>query len=335
MRVLILFIAALLSAQTLNFIIPQIEINTSSTTTQPIIQTEELNDTFVSINSKAQIAVVINKKRFYKYIPSLMNSLIAYYSQKSIDYNITLYDSDVNLSSLPQKYILYYTTDKTKIASLKDYNKTFFLPLIDKESNSSDNVFFGGINFKAQIKALSDITDKNTSVITSNTQISKTLLTYEQNLTNVQNVFRYPNINYKDLNDSFVFLNTISSKTAQVLSKITQKNIQTKLNLTPQIGYSPLIILLTQPQDIEKLIIANSIINPPLIINEYTNLLNSDIKYNWFNYSTLILANKAYNMQNQEDEFYMSDFNIYIFDNQINYKTKLYRISQGAFKEVE
>jgi hypothetical protein len=31
----------------------------------------------------------------------------------------------------------------------------------------------------------------------------------------------------------------------------------------------------------------------------------------------------------------MNDFYIYIFKNQINYKTKLYKIENGAFKEVE
>ena len=137
------------------------------------------------------------------------------------------------------------------------------------------------------------------------------------------------------MKNSFLIFNTPASKTAQVLSALTQKNINVVLNLSPQLGYDPLMILLPQPKDVENLIIANSIINPPPLINEYANLLNSDIKYNWMNYASLILANKIYNKQNNEELFFMSDFNIYIFNNQIDYKVKLYKIINSSFKEVQ
>ena len=356
---LIISLIATLNAQTLNFIFPfaeenttqqnvsepkpkdlnKTESNTSKTFLTYEIQTDEedFNDTYVSFNAKASIAVVINKKRFFKYLPSLMNALNAYYSQKGIDYQITLYNSDINISNIKADDILYFTTDAKDLSKLEDYNKTFYFPLLNiNDSNTTKaNFYFGAIDFKAQLNALTAFIDDKTDIIAENTILSNKLLSYEKNLTFLNNIYTYPNIYYKDLNNSFVIFNTGAGKTAQVLSKITQKEIQTKLTLTPQLGYDPLLIILTQPADVEKLLIANSIIHPPLIINESTHLLSSDIRYNWINYASCILANKAYNRQNGEDEFYMSDFNIYIFNNQINYKTRLYRIIDGAFKEVE
>jgi len=302
-----------------------------------IVNVEDFNDTYISFNSNVNIAVVIDKKRFFKFIPSLMNALDVYLAQKGINYNVKLYDKDVNLSQIESKDILYFATDENNITQLCDYNKTFYLPLINKnETNTScENIYFGGIDFKNQIEIISRFIDDKTDVVTDNTIISKKLLNYEKNLTLINNVYRFPNIYYNDLNNSFVIFNISTGKTAQVLSQITQKNIDTKLIFSPQLGYTPLLISLTQPIDIEKLIIANSIIHSPQLINEYARVLNSDIKYNWINFASTVLVNKIYNAQNGEDEFYMSDFNIYIFDNQINYKTKLYRIINRAFKQVE
>ncbi|WP_456479492.1 hypothetical protein [Nautilia sp.] len=303
----------------------------------PGIVEEDFNDTYVSINSKSVIAVMIDKRKFFKFIPSIMNSLNAYYAQKGIDYQISLYGIEYNISKIKADDIIYFTTDPNDIYKLQDYNKTFYLPLINrKETNlTAANIYFGSIDFQDQIQKLTSFIDDKTDIITDNTIISEKLLNYEINSTFIENIYKFPDINYEDLNNSFVMFNTSAGKTAQVLSKITQQEIDTKLNFISQIGYDPLMIILTQPADVEKLLIANSIIHTPPVINEYANILNSDIRYNWINYAACILANKAYNRQNEEDEFYMSDFNIYIFNNQINYNTKLYRIINGAFKQVE
>jgi len=355
-KILLLIIAVLLNAQTLYFEIPINEENNSienktvvlksnktnsadetNFTYTPVINEEDLNGTYISLNTNVNLAVVINKERFFKYLPSLMNALNAYFAQKGVDYNITLYNNDVNISDVQTNDIIYFTTNPDELNKLQNIDKNFYLPLIHKnETNvSAKNIYFGSIDFKKQINALSYFIDDKTDVITDNTLLSEKLLNYEKNIVYLKHIYKFPNIYYNNLNNKFVIFNTSAGKTAQVLSTITQKGIQTKLILSPQIGYDPLMIILTQPADVEKLLIANSIIQPPVIINEYANILNSNIRYNWLNYSTCILANKIYNIQNQEDEFYMSDFNIYIFDNQIDYQTNFYRIINGAFKEVK
>jgi hypothetical protein len=304
---------------------------------QPSVQEEDFNDTYVTVNNSVNLAVVIDKQKFFKYLPSLINSLNAYFISKGIDFKLNVYDIDKNISEIKANDIIYVMTDPKKVKNLTNYNKTFYLPLINKTETdiTARNIYFGSIDFKEQLNKLTSFIDAKTDVITDDTILAKKLFNYEKNLTFLNNVYKFPNIYYRDLNSKFVIFNISAGKTAQVLSTITQKAINTKLNFIPQFGYDPLMIMLTQPQDIQKLLISNSIIHPPMIINEYDSLLNSNIRYNWINYASCILANKAYNRQNGEDEFYMSDFNIYIFDNQINYKTRLYRIIDGAFKQVE
>jgi hypothetical protein len=353
-KLLSLIIGTFLFAQELFFVLPSnsnnsvnIEKNISSNIEKnSSINTKEINITenietfdenFTSENTKISFALIINKAKFFKYLPSIINSINAYLIQKGTDFNLTLYNSDVNISNLSQRYIIYIETNKTKILSLKDYNKTFFVPVFNKNdfNQTFENVYFGGINFKEHIDLFNNFINDKLFTISQFSQISKKLLNYEkQNPFFVQNYY-FPNINYTDLNASFLILNTDTSKSAQVLSNITAKEIEPLFIFSPQLCYSPSIIFLTQKKDREKLIISNSIINPPLEINDYANLLNSDIRYNWLNYSTNILVNKIYNMQNSEDMFYMSDFHIYIFENQIDYKTKLYKIENNSFKEVK
>jgi hypothetical protein len=308
-----------------------------------IIPEEEITfeDNFVSLKPHLQVCVIIDKKKFFKYTPSIINSLNSYLIYKNIEYNLSVHDINEPLENITQNCsdILVYTLDKNYIKNLNEYNTTrFYIPIFNKneiEVNST-NIYFGGIDYKAQINKLANFIDDNKAIaINENTALSNKLFNYETELNLTVIPYEYPNINYNDLNNSYVFFNTRTAKTAQVLSKITYKELETKLQLAPQINYDPLLIGITQPDDVKKLLIANSIINPPLLIEDYNLLVDSDIKYNWLNYSSNILLNKIYNLQTGGDEFYMNDFKTYIFDNQILYKIKLYQIINGAFKPIE
>jgi len=310
-------------------------LSTKNDIPNPIIIEEFFDASYVTLKNKVNLAIIINKKRFFKYLPSIINGINAYFIQKGVEFDIRVYDIDVNISSIPYNDIICFATKN--IDSLYKYKKTFYLPLVNKNETSqiNYNICYGLIDFKKQIDKLKTFINKKTFIINDTTYISKKILNYEKNIPYIKKIYTFPKISYWRLRDSFLIFNTPASKTAQVLSTLTQKEINTVLTLSPQLGYDPLMILLTQPKDVKNLIIANSIINPPLLINEYANLLNSDIKYNWMNYATLILANKIYNKQNSEELFFMSDFNIYIFNNQIDYKVKLYKIISSSFKEVQ
>ena len=307
------------------------------------VKEEEIvfEDNFITLKPHLSVCAVINKKKFFKFMPSILNSLNSYLLYKNVDYDLSLYDISENLKEITKNCsdVIVYTLDKNYINSLKEYNDTnFYIPIFNKEESdtSASNLFFGGIDYKKQIKRLAQYIDDYTAVaINENTNLSKKLFKYENELNLTLIPYEYPNINYYKLKNRYIFFNTRTAKTAQVLSKITYKDIKTKLQLAPQINYDPLLIGITQPNDVRKLIIANSIINPPLLIEDYNLLIGSDIKYNWLNYASNILLNKIYNLQTGGEDFYMNDFKTYIFDNQILYKIKLYQILNGAFKEVE
>ena len=314
------------------------ETNATEESNKSIIQTENFEDTFKSLKPNIKLAIVIDKKFFKKYLSSIINSVNAYFLYKNVNYTIQVFDENNLTDALNYQYIMFYAINPNMVYALNNFKNNFYLPIIninDIETNSSANIYFGGINYKNQIKKLSAFiqTDKNIVTINSDTYISHKLSNIEKKEFNLT-VMNYPNINYVDLNNSYIFFNTAASKTAQILSNINYKNIQPNLEFSAQINYDPLLIEITQPQDVEKLIIANSILNVPDILEDYNQLLNSDIEFNWLNYSSTLLANKIYNQSTNTNEFYLNDFRLYIFDNQINYKTKLYQIVNNSFRVI-
>jgi len=304
----------------------------------PLYHTEILKDSFKTLKPKLNIAIIINKKILKKYLPSLINSINVYLLNKNISYNLKVFDKDF-IKKVAKNYnnIIIYSIDVNKTI-VNEYNNTkFYFPAINKNdvNFSANNIYFGGIDYKEQIDKLSSfITDKQAIAVTSNSFISKQLLKKEKEKIFIKEM-KLPYINYDEFENKFIFFNTSARKTAWILSSLSNHiNITTKLQLSAQINFDPLLIALTQPQDVQKLIIANSLLNIPIVLEDYNKILNSGIKYNWLNYSTNILLNKIYNSSTKGDEFYMNDFDTYIFDNQINYKTKIYQIIENSFREI-
>jgi len=304
----------------------------------PLYNTKTLKDSFKTLKPKLNIAIVVNKKILKKYLPSLINSINAYFLTKNISYSLKVFDKNsIEKAAKNYKNVIVYSIDINKTL-INEYNNTkFYFPVINKNdvNFSADNVYFGGINYKQQINKLSSfVTDNKAIAITSNAFISKQLLKKEKEKISIKEI-KFPYINYNELANKFIFFNISARKTAWILSTLSNHiNITTKLQLSPQIDFDPLLISLTQPQDVQKLIIANSILNVPVTLEDYNRILNSGIKYNWLNYSTNILLNKIYNLSTKTDKFYMNDFDTYIFNHQIEYKTKIYKIINNSFREI-
>ena len=318
------------------------ETNETNETNTTEIQEVSFDDNFVTLQPKIKIAVLINKQKFFKFLPSIINSINSYFLNKDAEFNLKVYPIDTNISQITKegyKNIFVYSLNKEYIKNLSEYNDTYFyVPVFNKNDidTNATNIYFGGIDYKSQTGKFVEYMDTNSGVaINDNTLLSQKLYNIEKEYNLSLISYKFPNIDYNDLNQSYLFLNIDAGKSAQVLSNITAKEIETKLVFAPQIDYNPLLIEITQPQDVTKLLIANSIITVPTEIEDTNLNLGSDIKYNWLNYATNVLLNKAYNKITQNDEFYMNDFNLYIFNNQINYKTKLYQIINGAFKPIE
>jgi hypothetical protein len=347
MRILLLIILFLniimaeeISETNITITLPD-EINEENITNTDI---ENYND-----NSKLNIAILINETKFFKYLPSLINSIDAYLLNKDINFNLKVFDMDNNLTSLnkiTQKYtnIFIYSTNPKIVNQLSNYpDNNFFLPIINKNqinnnfSKNIQNIYFGGLNFYKQIKRLNNfVTDKN-YIIKEKSILSNLTTDIEKNTTNPQEILSYP-INYKrklkDLNDSYIFTNTNVVHTAQILSNFTYYKIESKLILSTQINYNPLLFSLTNPEDVENFIVANSLSLPDIELLDINMNLGTDLKFNWLNYTTSALLNKLYVNEMNEYPYFLNDFNLYIFNNQINYKTKLYRVLDNGFIEI-
>ncbi len=339
MKKLIIFLATFLFAQSITETNLTFEENNLSI--KPQIVEITLQEPIKPLQPNIKLAILIDKPKFFKFIPSIINSINAYFITKEINYELKVLDIEANISQLKQNGFndfIVYSLDKNYIKNLQNYDANFYIPVFNKndiETNAT-NLYFSGINYKNQIAEFIKYMDTNKAIaINDSKYISQKLTNIEKELNLSLEIYKYPNINYYKLSNNFIFLNVGAGKSAQVLSNITSKEINTKLIFAPQIDYDPLLIEITQPQDVKKLIISNSLIKIPKDIEDINLNLNSDIQYNWLNYATSVLLNKLYNKKTQNDEFYINDFNLYIFNNQVNYKTKLYQIINGAFVPIE
>jgi hypothetical protein len=139
----------------------------------------------------------------------------------------------------------------------------------------------------------------------------------------------------QDLNNSYIFVNTKVVHTSQLLSNFTYYRIEPKLVLATQINYNPLIFSLTNPEDVKNFIVANSLTLPNIKLLDVNMNLGTDLKFNWLNYTTSALLNKLYINEKYEYPYFLNDFDLYIFNNQIDYKTKLYRILYNGFIQIK
>jgi len=312
----------------------------------PLLEEEDINIDNKTQTKTIKVAILINKEEFFKYLPTLMNSIDAYFLNKNVDFKIKVFNLDENtdLDEITKNYknIFVYTLDKNLIEKFNNYpDNKFFLPIINKNflnTYVSKNIFFGGLDFKDQVDKLNSLIFDKINVITENKKLSNLVTKVEIENLIVDQVYTYP-LNYKevvnDLNQTSIFINTATVHTAQILSNFTYYRIEPQIVLSTQINFNPIIFYITTPEDVKNFIVASSLfINNMRLLDVNLNL-NSDLKFNWLNYTTTALLNKLYVDEMGENPYFLNDMNLYIFNNQVNYKTKLYKIFMNGFIEIE
>jgi hypothetical protein len=351
MRIFILFFIVIqLFASDIN--VTDNNISNDINNSDMLLDLPELNEENITIQANPEInrqsmniAIILDKNKFFKFIPNILNSINAYMIKKDIDYNITLFNQDENLTKelneiTPKyKYIFTYFTNADQLNVLENYPKNyFFVPTLNKKQSmiDSDNIFFGGIDYENQVNTLNQFISGKTFIIYDNSNLSKYITTLVDETLEVPHVIRkYPVYYSKDFNKTFVYLNTNIVNTAQILANFTYHEIETKSIVTTQISYSPFIFALTNSDDVQNLILANSIFNINPVIEDNNLNLGTDIDFNWLNFTTSTLLNVAYNLETKDTYYYLNDFDLYIYFNQVEYKTNLYRIFQNGFIKIE
>jgi len=294
-----------------------------------------------------KIAVILDKQKLFKLLPNITNSINAYMSKKDITYSIKIFNKDKRfdkeLANITQKYkyIFVYLLNPKDIKFLRKYpNNYFFIPTLSKgQVNINDeNIFFGGIDYKSQVLKLNTLITSRTNIVYQKDSVLSKYITkvVNETLTVKHKIKQFP-IHYSRwfYSRKYLYLNTDIIKTIQILSSFTYYRIRPKLELSTQLNYVPYIFTLTSDRDIKRIIIANSILNINPILEDDNLNLRVSINFNWFNYTTSTLLNLAYNLETKDDFHFLNDFGLYVYFNQVNYQTNLYRVFQNGFIKVQ
>lgn len=307
------------------------------------------------------IAIIFPSVTIGQYALEATNSINTYLMYKNEQFKFNVYDIVVqnkeNLISVIEKIkeekinrviAMITREDLIYLSSISDISHIshikFYLPLINKYNIIDYDKFenldltFGAISYQNQFDKLIEYAEDKTLVeFYGDSGIGRILHEYlsDKNIKYAKKIDdkngRYKNFleNNENLDNSVVLLNTPIVKSSILLSAINSQELNISKILSTQLNYTPLLFSLTQKEDREKLVIANSIGEIPEYLEEYDNLIGNSLSYSWVNYSTIVGVE------------YLLNNNIKIFkdlslkDNQIIYPVKLYTVGNHSFKLIK
>jgi len=268
--------------------------------------------TLVSLNPYEEIYFpTINKKDINSTLPNIYFGGIDYKAQSDILLKeavsplVIFYDK-----SAIGKSLALYEEEKFKYKDKLDENQT-----IDENKILNENGHFIELdNFDAQIDNTPILRDENRTVVK---------YSIPRRVTNIEEQLLYND----DIIQGSMFINTPIVKTSMIMSQITMYDVNATNVLSTQINYDPLVLSLTQYEDRQKMIIANSITHNNSIFIETNALLGNDIVYDWINYTTTVGMDYFFNKITRQDKQYKID----MIDNQMQYPIELLRPSETRF----
>lgn len=324
---------------------------------------EEIISQFSNISpqSPLKIALMMPKKIIGRYSVATIDTILAYLSARGKDFEFEVFDcGDEEEQSIQNIYQQIYSQDYQFIIAIfttKGAYESSKLPLkiplyiptvnktqIDFDPSLSPLLFFGGISYEDQINELLKFqSGTHTIAYNDDSPVGERLSLLlqekipqiqEQTITNeIAATFSKSKKTQEELiYQADVFLNTPVVKTGLLLSQIGYFRKKASSFLSTQINYNPSLSILTQQRDRENLYIASSIGESDQKLVEYASLLNSDLKYDWVNYSTALGMEIFYRLIHPESLAYFKEN---ILDNQMQYQVKIYQIDTKGFYEVK
>lgn len=307
--------------------------------------------------SPIKIALVMPKKIIGRYSIASVNTIMGYLSARGVDFEFEVFDSgDENETSIQSTLhhiqdqnfhfiIAIFTAKGAYEASKLDLKTPLYIPTVNANQinfSPSNNalLFFGGISYKDQIQELLRL-HQNSNILAYNDdspvgeRLSATLKEFVpelQGLTITNEIAATFNKQVDQQNILIdgvdIFLNTPVVKSGLLLSQLRYSRKKISKILSTQINYNPSITILTQKQDRKNLYIASSIGRTNQKLLEYASLLNSDLKFDWVNYSTALGVEMFFRFVFPDTLPFFSET---IKDNQIQYQTRIYQIDQKDF----
>ena len=329
----------------------------NSTITYEFLPKVDLNvDSSVDVfkmDGDFKAAIIYPSKVVGKYGSSTVNSVLGYLFYKNSNFEIETFDStnedfgnvynafNEAINKGYKRIIALYTPKGYEaintITSLN--NVEVYFPLLEKNnySNPADTFIFGSISYQNQIRKLLELSNGDNSHFYIEAPIGFKLkniyesmaydIVFNKAIKATSNRFKNL-VTDERLKHTTLMLNTPIVKSSIILSQLYAYEAENAAILTTQLNFNPLLISLTQYEDRLNLILANSIEETDPTLTEVMTLMDSDIRYNWVNYSTLVGINHLYSRNN--DNLVKNQ----IIDSKVVYNTNLYYSTESSFKKI-
>ncbi len=307
-------------------------------------------------NAEFKIAVIIPKDSIKSYASVVSNAVIAYIVRQNAPIDVKFYNIgneapsaiDGALARAKSENISYIIAPFTPVGAkylneVLDPAMTAFVPTLHISSVDSpqENLIFGGIDYKGQVNKLLNFSNGQVAAFSDGSALGAALnryadelsggLAYENEIASGATDLKPMLSGNSRLSGATVFLNVPLVKASMVSSQMRLYDVKFNALLSTQINYAPSIFKLTQPQDREKLYIANSISKTDGALDSNNEILGQNLNFNWVGYSASAGLDYIY-------ATYLSRgaqrlFSENVEDSQIIYDTKVLKAGEYGFYE--
>ena len=302
---------------------------------------------------KMKVAFIYPSNLVSKYAKSSISTVSGYLSHQNSDYELIVIDTETENSgkiasafqqvrdeNIKNVIALFTPNSVGTLNNVVTSDLKVYLPLIEKKdvSTSNNSLIFGSISYEDQIKKLSSYSSGSDVMFYQDSNLgSKLKRAYESVISDARfkrEISKNEN-NFKGivtgsgLSGSTLFLNTDIVKTSMILSQLRAYDVYPKVILSTQLNYDPLLMTLTQEQDREQFILANSIDVVDKELRDNVSTFGGNIQYEWVDYSTLVGINYLY---------YGKNSNLVptkIENNQAVYTPRLFKCTEYGFLEIK
>jgi len=335
--------------------------------------------------AEARIAMILPYKLIGRYSYSTTTAVFGYLLTREKPFELRSFQIEDEspaeiervLDAIKEKgfrYVIAPLTPKgASIIAEKEEDLTVFFPTVNRNDigTTAENIFFGAIDYKAQIEKLMPYASSPLVIMYDESVQGRKLLelTKEGYLENsgpfqptsrrdlsVQKGIDYlpelepqkrkviaygldrhtTNMKSRLQSNEMIqfgsfFLNTPVVKSTMILSQLSLYDTDVTNILSTQINYDPLILSMTQRKDREHLYIANSISINDDLCIETNSLLSNDIVYDWINYASTIGADYFYHRITREERRY----DLPMAGNQVIYPVTIVQPYESHFIVIE
>lgn len=220
-----------------------------------------------------------------------------------------------------------------------------FIPTVHKRDfpNAPDNMVFGAIDYRAQIEILLPYMSESISVFYDSSTVGMQLKSmteeiFSKHKSDKKKVSSYP-IDIKGDNivkhlskpalfsKSSIIIHLPVVKSSMLSAHMTFTGVKERNILSTQINVDPTLITLTQPNDRNNMILANSIIEFPDSILQANDLMHNDITYDWIHYTTCVGIDYLYSVLSNHSR----TFTMRIIHSQVIYPIELVKPKDSGF----